>query len=175
MIAAGNPPLFNSGKGCGVCYQVRCNGSAACTGNPVTVTITDSCPGGPCASDPIHFDLSGTAFGALAKSGQADQLRNAGSIEIQYNRVPCNYKGFHVAFKVDSGSTPNYFAVVVEYNSGDGALAGVDIQQSGLNTWQPMKQSWGATWQLNVGSPLIAPFSIRLTSVGSKRQIVART
>lgn len=68
--------------GCLINFQVKCTENSACSRNPVTVMITDSCPG--CA--PIQFDLSGTAFGSLANNGQANNLRNAGRINVQYQR-----------------------------------------------------------------------------------------
>lgn len=170
LISAGGPSLFKSGKGCGECYQVKCtSANSACSGKPVNVVITDSCPGGTCASDAVHFDLSGTAFGAMAISGQADQLRNAGVLQIQYQRVECDYPGATVAFHIDAGSNSNYFATLIEYEDGDGDLSGVQLKQAlDSDTWEAMQQSWGAVWKLDSGSTLTPPFSIKLTAESGK-------
>ncbi|XXG75857.1 hypothetical protein AAC387_Pa08g0338 [Persea americana] len=172
LVSAGGPSLFKSGKGCGACYQVKCNHNAACSGKPVTVVITDECPGGPSVAEAAHFDLSGTAFGAMAITGRADQLRKAGVLQIQYKRVPCNYPGWNVAFHVDAGSNPYHLSVVVEFEDGDGNLAGLDLHQSSSSptpkAWISMQHSWGAVWELNSVSALKAPLSFKLISDSGK-------
>ncbi|KGN56356.1 putative expansin-B2 [Cucumis sativus] len=175
FIAAGGPSLYKYGQACGACYQVKCSGEGACSGNPVTVVITDSCPGGSCASDSVHFDLSGTAFGAMAATGRAEELRSLGVLHIQHKRVECNYPGTSINFIVDSGSNSNYFAALIEYEDGDGELGSVELKQGAVdsNSWIPMKQSWGAVWKLDSGSALQAPFSLRLTALDSGKTVVA--
>ncbi|XP_075091963.1 expansin-B6-like [Nicotiana tabacum] len=164
MITAGNQALFKQGAGCGACYQVLCtqNQNPHCSGNLITLTLTDECPGA-CNNDPVHFDISGIAFGKLAKSGEASQLYNAGRISIFYRRVACNYNT-NIIFKVDKGSNPNFFAVTSEAVDGDGDLSLVEIQTSN-SSWVPMQRMIGATWsvgmQPNTQKP---PFSLRLTS-----------
>ncbi|XP_010238652.1 putative expansin-B14 [Brachypodium distachyon] len=172
MVTAGGPSIYQDGKGCGACYQVKCMDNPACSGNPVTVVVTDQCPGGPCAADRVHFDLSGKAFGALAKPGLAGSLRNVGNIKVQFNRVACNWHGVNVAFRVDAGSNPNYLAVLVEDEAGDGNLSAVELQQrGGAGGWAPMQRSWGATWKYN--GAVKAPVSIRLTSSSGKKLVAA--
>ncbi|XP_004486758.1 putative expansin-B2 [Cicer arietinum] len=173
MIAAGSPLIYQSGKGCGSCYEVKCTENPACSGNPVTVVISDECPG--CGSDgQYHFDLSGKAFGAMAISGQDENLRNAGKISIQHRRVPCNYPGMSIAFHVDSGSNQEYFATAIEYENGDGDLKQVELLEAFAKSWDTMTQSWGAVWKFDKGSQLRAPFTIRLTTIESGETFVAK-
>ncbi|KAH9678523.1 hypothetical protein WN944_024652 [Citrus x changshan-huyou] len=172
FVTAIGPSLYKSGKECGACYQVKCTRHPACSGRAVRVVITDFCPGGPCVSESAHFDLSGTAFGAMAIPGQEEKLRDAGVLEVRYARVACDYSGRNIAFHVDQGSNPNYLAVVVEFEDGDGDLAGVDVKE-GSGEWRAMQQSWGATWKLDAGSELHPPLSLRLTSQYSSQTLVA--
>lgn len=172
MVSAGSPSLYESGEGCGSCYEVKCTGNSACSGSPVKVVITDECPG--CSDAEFHFDLSGSAFGAMAVSGQDQRLLDAGKIEIQHRRVECNYPGMSIAFHVDSGSNQEYFAVAIEYEDGDGDLDKVELKEAlDSASWYSMQHSWGAVWKLDEGSPLKAPFSIRLTTLKSGKTIVA--
>ncbi|KAM1020538.1 hypothetical protein ACFX13_042466 [Malus domestica] len=178
MITSIGPSLYKSGKECGACYQVKCTNHPACSGKPVRVIITDFCAGGPRASEPAHFDLSGTAFGAMALPGQQEKLRDAGVLQIQFARVACDYSGKTIAFHVDQGSNPNYFAAVIEFEAGDGDLAGVELKEtsssSGGGEWRAMQQSWGAVWKLDAGAELHPPLSIRLTSLYSDETLLAK-
>ncbi|XP_073028473.1 expansin-B15-like [Primulina eburnea] len=173
LITAAASSLFNSGAGCGLCYQVKCTTHRACSGNPVTVVVTDECPG--CDPQSIQFDLSGTSFGTMSNSGEAGQLRSVGIQDIKYKRVACNFHGVSVAFRVDAGSNQNYFAVLILFENGYG-LSKVELKQAGYGgAWRPMQRSWGSVWRLNVGSGLQPPFSMRLTSGGGSGKTIVAT
>ncbi|KAL0303520.1 UNVERIFIED_CONTAM: Expansin-B4 [Sesamum radiatum] len=172
LVSAGNKNLFKSGRGCGSCYQVRCTQNAACSGNPITVTIADECPGS-CNNDPIHFDLSGKAMGLLAKPGQANALRSAGRINIQYQRVPCYYKGTSITFRIDPGSNANYLAFVVEYINGDGEIGSMQLFPSNSKNPLVMQPVFGATWKANLPIGIKGPYSVRITSLESKKTVTA--
>ena len=65
--------------------QVKCTKHPSCSGKPARVMITVFFPGGVCASDRAHFDLSGTAFGVMAVPGQEKLLQNAEKIFQNWN------------------------------------------------------------------------------------------
>ncbi|KAI4334834.1 hypothetical protein L6164_013543 [Bauhinia variegata] len=149
----------DEGRGCVACYQMKCRENVECSGNPITVVTTDECK--TCSSDKDHFDLSGTAFGALAKPGKADNLRQAGRLQVKYTRVACQF-GTNIALKVDSGSNPYYFSLVIEYENDNSNLAAVHLKQAQpSDSWVSMKRDRGAVWILNSSSPLRAPLSVK--------------
>ncbi|KAL3649438.1 expansin [Castilleja foliolosa] len=146
--------------------EVKCTGSPYCSGSPVTVVATDSCLG----CDHL-FDLSGTSFGDMANPGEADQLRNVGRLQIQYQKVDCEFRGVNVAFRIDPGSNPSYFATAIEYEDGDG-LTGVALRQANTDgEWLQMEPSWGAIFRVDLPEGYTPPFSIKLTD--SSKTVVA--
>ncbi|KAK3157107.1 hypothetical protein QOZ80_2AG0116250 [Eleusine coracana subsp. coracana] len=172
MTSCGNQPLFKDGDGCGACYQIRCvsKNNPACSGKPQRVVITDM-NYYPVAR--YHFDLSGTAFGAMARPGLNDKLRHAGIIDMQFRRVPCNHRGLTINFHVHHTSNPNYLAVLAEYANKDGTVVQMDLQEKNARYWTPMRRSWGAIWRLDSNRRLQGPFSIRIRSESGKT-LVAR-
>jgi hypothetical protein len=63
--------------------QVKCNNPEECSNTPVTVFITDM---NYDLLSLYHFDLSGTAFDALARPGLEQKLRECGIIHTQFRR-----------------------------------------------------------------------------------------
>ena len=148
--------------------QIKCTSknNPACSGEPKTVIITDVNYDTKVA--PYHFDLSGTAFGAMARPGYNDKLRSAGILDIQFRRVPCSYSGLPVRFHVMGGCNPFYFAVIVYYAGSDGAVVQVDLKEANSNTWRPLYESWGAVWRIDPGHPLKPPLSLRVRTDSGK-------
>ncbi|KAL8051411.1 hypothetical protein ABFX02_06G146300 [Erythranthe guttata] len=171
LISAGNQNIFKHGQGCGNCYQVKCTENPACSGFPIVVTVTDECPG-TCNNEAFHFDLSGKAFGYLAKLGQADKLRNAGRINIQYQRVPCKYNT-GITFKIDTGSNANYLAFSIEFVGGDGDIGSVELLPSKPKGSLYMQKSWGCTWKVGIPVGTNGPYSVKLTTIESRSTIIA--
>ncbi|KAM0846759.1 hypothetical protein ACQ4PT_055465 [Festuca glaucescens] len=120
--------------------------------------------------------MSGTALGAMAKPGKADQLRAGGVIRVHYKRVPCKYPGVKITFRVDQGSNPFYFKTLIEFEDDDGDLKAVALKQAGATSWTPMRQDWGALWRLNNGQAppraILPPPHLRLRQEAHRQDVI---
>jgi hypothetical protein len=86
--------------------------------------------------------------------------------------VPCEFPGLKVTFHIEHGSGPNYLAILVEYEDGDGDVVQVDLMEANSGVWTPMRESWGSIWRIDTARHLQAPFSMRITNESGK-QLVA--
>lgn len=79
-------------------------------------------------------------------------------------RVQCYYGRTKIAFKIDAKTNPYWFATAIEFEDKDGGLRSVEIASANTRRFVPMKNIWGAVWQVDVNPSLHAPFSFRLAS-----------
>ncbi|XAR49983.1 hypothetical protein NMG60_11004178, partial [Bertholletia excelsa] len=139
--------LFNDGKTCGACYEIKCvNDTQWCyDGVTIQVTATNFCPPNYTKTHDIwcnppqkHFDLSMPMFVKLAQA-------KAGIIPVAYRRIKCQRTG---GIKFEINGNPNWIVVLV-YNVG-GVGDVVDVKVKGSSTgWIRMSRNWGQKWVTN--------------------------
>lgn len=156
-----------------------------CSGKPVTVTITDECPA---CSEGVHFHMSETAFGAMAKHGHAQQLLLAGgednvppfpihyrryihpslfntskfNITFDLCRVDCNHRGLNIVLRVDPRSVLSNLLLAVEVENKEVHIKKVDWKQG--KYWYRMDSLGGGKWYFVAGDPLSGPMTFNLTT-----------
>ncbi|KAJ3672663.1 hypothetical protein LUZ60_007384 [Juncus effusus] len=167
--AALSTPLFNGGKGCGGCYEIRCQGSPHCLSGAqsVTVTGTNLCPpnyaqssddGGWCNPPRLHFDMAMPMFLTFAE-------QVAGIVPVMYRRVPCQRSG-GIRFQFQGNA---YWLLVFVINiGGSGDIGSVSVK--GSNDWIVMSSNWGISYQAfsNLGGQAL---SFMLTTYTSQETI----
>lgn len=93
------------------------------------------------------FVLSGRAFMAMANKDMGKSLLKLGVADVEYRRVPCDFKGKNLTVRVEeSTQKPNYLALKFLYQGGQTEIVGVDIAQVGSSSWTYLTRSYGAVW-----------------------------
>ncbi|KAH9617866.1 hypothetical protein KSS87_021812 [Heliosperma pusillum] len=170
FLVGGIPSLYNNGAGCGACFQIRCSNSALCSKSGTKVIMTDLNK-----DSNVDFVLSSRAFKAMAKPGMDQGVLKLGIANIEYKRIPCDYKGKNLAVRVEDSSTNHgYLAIKVLYQGGQTQIVGIDVSQSGTPNWTFMSRNYGAVWDTSKVPNGPLQFRFIVTSGYDGRYIWAR-
>nr|QHQ74418.1 expansin-like A1 [Stylosanthes guianensis] len=141
-LAAAVPSIFKDGASCGACFQIRCKDSKLCSKSGTRVVVTDLN-----RDNKTDFVLSSRAFQSLALKGKAQYLLKLGITDIEYKRVPCEYKNKNLAVRVEESSKkPNYLAIKFLYQGGQTDIVAVDVAKVGSSNWSFLSRNHGAVW-----------------------------
>ncbi|CAO2819438.1 unnamed protein product [Amaranthus hypochondriacus] len=161
--------LYKNGAGCGACYQVKCS-EEECNEDGVKVVVTDHG-----VSNEADFILSGQAFSKMAKSGMENNLKAYGHVNVEYQRISCQYPANNLMLKVHEHSRyPNYLALLFYYQSGIYDITAVEIFEEANLRWRACRRAYGAVW--DVTNPPKGSLTIRFfvaSSVQAKWMVAA--
>ncbi|KAK4848161.1 hypothetical protein QYF36_009919 [Acer negundo] len=141
-VAGGVPSLYNTGAGCGACFQIRCKNKNLCSKSGTIVVVTDLNH-----NNKTDFVLSSRAFTAMANNGKDQDILKHGIVDVEYKRVPCDYKNKNLAVRVEESSRKSeYLAIKILYQGGQTEIVGAEVAQVGSSSWKYMTRNYGAVW-----------------------------
>ncbi|KAI7842109.1 hypothetical protein COHA_004303 [Chlorella ohadii] len=119
------------------CWRGLCKTDSAGKPLSIAVMISDECP--ECGSD--HIDVQSLAF-AKAREGWG-----IGRIKVQYRRIECTPPDDMKVSVMDFTKAGGWLRLVIDTTGGRAAVKSVSVKGSNTD-WQPLSNSWGATWEM---------------------------
>ncbi|KAL9258223.1 Expansin-like A2-like protein [Drosera capensis] len=158
---------FNGGY---LAAAIRCNNTALCSKAGTKVILTDYN-----YSNFTGFVLSSRAFQAMANPGLGKNVSTLGVVDVEYKRIPCDYKNQTLAVRVEDFSKQlGYLAIKILYQGGQTDITGISVAQVGTSNGASLKRNYGAVWDTSSApaGPLQLKFTV--TSGVNGKSIVAQ-
>ncbi|KAL5200309.1 hypothetical protein ABZP36_021512 [Zizania latifolia] len=174
-VAAVTADLFRDGHACGSCYQLRCRDRRLCREDGVNVVVADLVKQqqvqedeetNRTAASSLQFLLTKDAFSAMAEHGvSAHQLTALHTIEVDFRRIPCEYKKKSLAVRVEETSrNPSHLAIQMLYQGGQTDIVAVEIAQADAmpSSWRYMTRREGAPGVWSTSRAPAGPLQLRI-------------
>ncbi|KAL6011858.1 Expansin [Asimina triloba] len=140
--------------------SVRCKKANLCSTAGVKVILTDLNK-----DKPTDLVLSGRAFMSMSLKNMSQELKKAGTVDVEYKRIPCEYARHNLSVRVEENSkSPNYIAIKFLYQGGQTDIVGVDVAQVGSSDWRYMTRRNGPVWETDRAPA--GPLQLRLVVTG---------
>ncbi|KAK9144665.1 hypothetical protein Sjap_004568 [Stephania japonica] len=159
VVAAASKKLYRNGAGCALAIRTLRQKWSECGGDR------------PRRGDRTDFILSPRGFAKLALPNKVSELKKYGVVDIEYQRVSCQYPGHNIAFMVQEQSRyPDYLAIVITYKGGQEHVIALELLQG--RQWVPLKNVYGAVW--DISNPPRTPLTLRFQLSGTMGWYITR-